>query len=482
MRRLLIAAVLLAACSDASIDEATLPVESTTTATTAADLAPDGPSPSPAVAPATTTTTPSAPIDPNDDRAVTCATIEGVPLGALASVEPLAAHPDVADGIATWLTGDPSGYWEREWWVVHRTDDEVHLAAVDDQGLHLLRFVPAGDEWAWDDFATADQGGRCVLQFTRPPTDSVVEFRVLESDPTSDTIVVRASERNCASGQAMGDRFNEPVVELTPTEARIRLSATAMTEADCPTNPSTTVEIVLTEPLGDRTIVDGFIVGVDLSNHLTSLFQADPIVDCATVGSFPLSAIDSIEPMDERPEFVAAVADFLGDEEGQFWPQEDWQVLHESDDQAIVVHVDAPYLAGMTIERTDGEWRWNGASSGGDCTLQLTLPDGLGEVEWMLTEDPDPAATSILLTATELTCTGGTAMGDRFNDPQVVETATQIAIVLSAQPLGGFQTCPGNPYLDVTIELDAPVGDREIVDGRSVGVDLVPHLVALLDG
>lgn len=208
----------------------------------------------------------------------------------------------------------------------------------------------------------------------------------------------------------------------------------------------------------------------------------DPIVDCDTVGSFPLSAIDSIEPMDERPEFVAAVAGFLGDEEGQFWPQDDWQVLHETDDLAIVVHVDAPYLSGMTIERSDGEWRWNGASSGGDCTLQLTLPGGLGEVEWMLAEELDPTATSLVLTASERGCASGRAMGDRFNEPQVVETATRIAIVLSVQPLSGAQDCPGNPFLDVQIELDAPVGDREIVDGRSVGVELVPHLVALLDG
>ena len=100
----------------------------------------------------------------------------------------------------------------------------------------------------------------------------------------------------------------------------------------------------------------------------------------------------------------------------------------------------------------------------------------------MLAEDPDPAATSILLTASERNCASGQAMGDRFNDPQVVETTTRIAIVLSAQPLTGAQDCPGNPYRDVQIELDAPVGDREIVDGRNVGVELVPHLLALLDG
>ena len=234
-------------------------------------------------------------------------------------------------------------------------------------------------------------------------------------------------------------------------------------------------------PLGLAVFLLAAACGDDESTVASSV-PDDPVVDCATVGSFPLSAIDSIEPMDQRPEFVAAVADFLGDEEGQFWPQDDWQVLHETDDQAIVVHVDAPYLSSMTIERTGGEWRWNGASSGGDCTLRLALPDGQGDVEWVLVEDPNPAATSILLTASERGCASGRAMGDRFNDPQVVETATRIAVVLSVQPLTGDQDCPGNPSLDVRIELDAPLGDREVVDGRSVGVDLVPHLVALLDG
>lgn len=285
VRRLLIAAaVLLAACTDAPADDTSADevvsttsaaIESTTSTTTIEPATDEpSPSPSPTIVPATTTTTPVAPIDPNDERLVTCATIEGLPLGTLASVEPLDHHPNVADGVTAWLTGDPSGYWERDWWVVHRVDDAAHLAAVDADGLHLLRFVPADGAWIWDDFATAAQGGRCVLEFTRPPTDSILEFEVIGASPDDETIVLRAVEIDCASGEAMGDRFNEPVVELTSTEARIFLSATRLIQAECPGHPSTIVEIVLTEPLGDRTVVDGFVVGVDLATHLASLIDA----------------------------------------------------------------------------------------------------------------------------------------------------------------------------------------------------------------
>ena len=34
------------------------------------------------------------------------------------------------------------------------------------------------------------------------------------------------------------------------------------------------------------------------------------------------------------------------------------------------------------------------------------------------------------------------------------------------EPVSGAAECPGNPWFPVTVELDAPLGDRTVVDGH----------------
>ena len=219
-----------------------------------------------------------------------------------------------------------------------------------------------------------------------------------------------------------------------------------------------------------------------------------PVEDLVTCSgwSFTLSSLETIEPLAERPEIAEAVSPFLDSEEGDFWPQEGWQVITVSDELALVVVLqteqqvrdqlegvdgvsvedgidDSISLSLQSAELRDGMWQWVGSSSGVDCELETPAPEGLNRVSWQVDPDgPEVTAdsTMIQLLASEVECVSGEAMGDRFNEPVVVETETQVLITMTAtQPEGDFFDCSGNPYESVEIALAAPLGDRELRDG-----------------
>lgn len=222
---------------------------------------------------------------------------------------------------------------------------------------------------------------------------------------------------------------------------------------------------------------------------------AADIVSC-NGRAFSLSALDTIEPLSQRPEIVEAVAPFLESGEGEFWPQAGWQVVTISDTEAMLVilqteaevreqleqidgvSVDDTFGDGVddginmslqTAEFRDGSWVWAGSSAGADCELETPAPAGLNRVEWELDSDAGeliPETTTLHLLAHERACTGGEAMGDRLNEPELVETDQAVLISMTAVPLEGETfTCPGNPYAPVVIELAAPLGERDLRDG-----------------
>lgn len=222
---------------------------------------------------------------------------------------------------------------------------------------------------------------------------------------------------------------------------------------------------------------------------------ADDFVTCAgwalTIGS-----LDTIEPLANRPEIAEAVSSFLESGEGDFWPQVGWQVITVSETEALVVvlqteaqvvaqlegvdgvEVDESFGDGDTLtlsiqgaELRDGSWQWTGSSAGEDCELETPRAEGLNTVEWEI--DPDgspltPESTTIDLLATERECVSGEPMGDRFRAPMVVETDSAVLITMTADPQDvDVANCPGNPSRPVTIELAAPLGDRELLEGST---------------
>jgi hypothetical protein len=55
-------------------------------------------------------------------------------------------------------------------------------------------------------------------------------------------------------------------------------------------------------------------------------------------------------------------------------------------------------------------------------------------------------------------------------------TDDTLRIAFAAEPPAGDQSCQGNPEASATVELPAPLGEREIVEGLTIGLDLADFL------
>lgn len=209
-------------------------------------------------------------------------------------------------------------------------------------------------------------------------------------------------------------------------------------------------------------------------------YPADLVVACPGGPSFPLSALDDIPLLnDADPGGVAeAIASFLDSEEGDFWPQDGWRILHMTDDEVILLaRTPEGPLAFMYVAHQGAGWAWSGSSMAGEeCPLQFTVPEDLNTVQWRL--DPEapeltPATTEISVILNERECVGGIEIGDRLVGPQVVLTESQVFLAFAAaRPPGDAFTCQGNPDTPYIVELPEPLGDRELVQGLDIGITL----------
>lgn len=226
--------------------------------------------------------------------------------------------------------------------------------------------------------------------------------------------------------------------------------------------------------------------------------SSDELVVCAGT-ELQLSALQDLEPLESRPEIEEAVKAFLKSGEGDFWPQDGWQVVTISDAEVYVILLqteeqvredaesreievtfdegfgdgidDSILFSGQNVELDDGIWRWAGSVSSDDCELESALPPNLNRVEWTLDPaSPAPTAesTTVNLLATERECVSGQPMGDRLLPPTVVETDEAVLITMAATPPPGDAfNCPGNPPQPVAIELASPLGDRKLLEGST---------------
>ncbi len=218
---------------------------------------------------------------------------------------------------------------------------------------------------------------------------------------------------------------------------------------------------------------------------------APPTVEGEFVGCpggpwVPISAFDTIEPVEgsDIAGLQEPLRDFLDSEEGVYWPQDDWHVLYADAGRVELVHDDSTRESSgavslITLTGRDGAWHWDGSSSKDSCSLQARPAPRLNEVDWELdpsTPEPSPDDTTIFLLATERECVSGRSMGHRLREPQVIATSESVRITLTATALPGDQNCLGNPRAKVEVTLPEPLGDRELVDGRLIGAQLIDYL------
>lgn len=208
-------------------------------------------------------------------------------------------------------------------------------------------------------------------------------------------------------------------------------------------------------------------------------FPDDLVVSCDGA-RFPIGALETIRPLSESdPEGLRdAIEPFLSSGEGEFWPQDEWQLLHMANDHAqLVAKTTDGTLAFMSVTKDGSGWSWSGSSMAGEeCRLTFVVPDDLNTVEWR----PDHHAPGLTADSTEVAvilnereCVGGIEIGDRLVGPQVVMTDTQVFIAFAAErPPGDAFTCQGNPDTAYLVELPEAIGDRELVEGMEIGITL----------
>ena len=239
-------------------------------------------------------------------------------------------------------------------------------------------------------------------------------------------------------------------------------------------------------PVDTTTSIGGIIVTGDLEIIVPpdedGNLPPDLVVGCWSGLYFPFSSLQVIEPLDRaQPGGIAEAIDpFLSDEEGSHWPQDNWYILGEPTDTALLVNRTNDRISSMSLRMEDGSWNWAGAHSGGPCPLFYATPEGLNPVDWRFdpaVPAPEPTSTSLRVLATERSCVDGREIGDRLLGPQVVMTADEVRVAFAAKPPPGQDfTCPGNPEIPLTVELPEPLGDRIVVEGLAIGINLEDYL------
>lgn len=119
----------------------------------------------------------------------------------------------------------------------------------------------------------------------------------------------------------------------------------------------------------------------------------------------------------------------------------------------------------IVFEADDGEWR---STLGGDCPA--ATPELYGETRpanFHVTDaELHAKATEVTVEVIEIGCSGGRDIDGLIEGPYVEERDGQLRVLYGVEPLdtSGSVTCEGNPPTPTTLELDEPLGDRELVD------------------
>ena len=93
---------------------------------------------------------------------------------------------------------------------------------------------------------------------------------------------------------------------------------------------------------------------------------------------------------------------------------------------------------------------------------------------WTVVDDDPPTTTAESFTAMveRLGCSGGET--GEVLEPAVVANEVRVVVTVSVEPLppGGY-TCPGNKAVPYVVELDEPIGERQLVDGACLSGEAV---------
>jgi hypothetical protein len=202
------------------------------------------------------------------DTLVTCDGSPTFPISALEDPVPVNVGDlaGVRAALDQFLATEEGVYWPQDGWLVLTSSDKhVELLYVDARTVGFMSFESTRAGWAWAGGSLAE---RCRLRTVLPPSLGEVDWMLDPAFPRPDddttTLHLLATERDCASGQPMGDRLLGP--QIVETDKSVLIAFAAITiSGDCPSNPATPVTVELPSPLGGRRLRDGLSVSFDLT-------------------------------------------------------------------------------------------------------------------------------------------------------------------------------------------------------------------------
>lgn len=173
-----------------------------------------------------------------------------------------------------------------------------------------------------------------------------------------------------------------------------------------------------------------------------------------------------IEERDEpSQEILEALHDLRQTMDGAMLPEDGWTVVSESESTVTLLasqegrgHID---FATASFDNDGDGWE---PAGWGDCTPRLALL-GKSVLRWAFTEGshpPSPEARELEVLVTEVECSSGREL-EGLTESDVSYRDDRIEVVLTA-PGGIGGNCIGTSPTEYTLELDEPVGQREVLD------------------
>lgn len=143
----------------------------------------------------------------------------------------------------------------RAWRLVDRQDDRLLFLADSDNGLIYLTLRRRGNDWG---FANS---GDCQLHAVLGEEIGAAQWWLDPRRPAptaeSTALEILVEERACASGSFAVGRIVPPLVRYGADTITITLGVRVI-GGTCPSNPATPAVLFLSEPLGERELLDGF--------------------------------------------------------------------------------------------------------------------------------------------------------------------------------------------------------------------------------
>lgn len=246
-------------------------------------------------------------------------------------------------------------------------------------------------------------------------------------------------------------------------------------------NPSAPPAVVATPSPSERP-------GTPSPSPLAAPVSAGPQAACGgqTFPGRALTAPTGAETGDAP--HAAALRAFLAtpNVDAEFLPDSGWRLANEAVGRALYLADDpAPpppderpsfvYVAleeGAETRLVDGTLLgaegW-GIEGWGGCVPQRVVRDG-SAADWVPAGTPAPTSSTLDVLVHEVECSGSRDITGLIRPPEVIETDDEVVVTFTVEPLppaDGYE-CAGNPSTPYTVQLDAPLGERTLLDGHFV--------------